>query len=771
MPEENRVHLRDAEGRAFSVDASEAAEALRGGEFRRATDEEIAEHARKKAATTTGSKALALGEGVVRGATFGLGTAALAEGLGDEYRENARARAEHNRGLSIGGEVVGTVLPTLLSGGSGAVAAGARLAPAALAGRVAMGAERGAAALARGAGLTGEGLLSSSAAAAIRSGAGASAETALYGLGSSLADSALEGTDWTAERALSGLGEGALFGLKAGGALGAGRVAATRAARAAGREVVNSMASGANTFRRAVENWAQGVGSAGLTRGADDAKSLITRLTEHGENPQRLQRIAERFKAAGVGEGASRAELSAVARSEAAMAAAKHAEVAGAIAARGVAPDAAAVRGAVRDAYERLARSEAPDAKAAAGRLKSLMSAKPRTIAEAEAIQAKLDGAVSWARSTKATALPELEKLHAKVSSHIDELAPPEVAGAWKDARQSAGDWKALTQKLGKEPLTDAEIGRVIGLAGSAASIATGSVVPFLGAAIVGQNPAVRQFARERGGQALSWLASRAGWAEKSVATAADKLAAIESPARSILGGATTGKQAKTKRGVVESAQTYPVSREETATRYAALSANILQSQQDPAALTQRIGATLEPIAGAQPEVAAAMAMRMVGDYSYLASKLPPGPDPASLIIHAQNEGPPLVSKLDQERILRYASALDDPPGTLEALGRGEINWEGADALRDRRPLLWEGFRVRTLMAVAQRKEPLPYKRRAYLSVLFGTPLDPSLAPGAVPMPPPPEAGAPQPGSPGKLNPDKAGALMATPAQRVGGMT
>src|SRR6185436_11627022 len=199
-------------------------------------------------------QAKAAGEGAVRGATLGLGTAALAELGGDEYRDAAARRMRLFPGTAVAGEVAGALAPGLLTGGTGAAASVARATPVSLAARAGSAAEHLAGAALGGFGREGAGLAARAAREAIRLGAAGSVEGAAYGLGSSLADAALEGVDWTAERALTGAKEGAIYGATGGAALGAGG----EVAKAAGRRVLDAMIGEGKTLRQAVQDFADG---------------------------------------------------------------------------------------------------------------------------------------------------------------------------------------------------------------------------------------------------------------------------------------------------------------------------------------------------------------------------------------------------------------------------------------------------------------------------------------------------------------------------------
>jgi len=72
---------------------------------------------------------MVVGEGLAQGATMGA-YGALANLADEGYGERLSARADANQALATGSNVVGAVLPSLLSGGVGSAGALARLTPA-----------------------------------------------------------------------------------------------------------------------------------------------------------------------------------------------------------------------------------------------------------------------------------------------------------------------------------------------------------------------------------------------------------------------------------------------------------------------------------------------------------------------------------------------------------------------------------------------------------------------------------------------------------------
>jgi hypothetical protein len=723
---DGRVQLRDERGGAFSVPEEQVGEALSGGEFRLETPDEWDEREKVRERSTLGQQAILGAEKFGRGATFGLSEAAAVGFGGEEYRRAAQERAEVNPGIAMAAEITGAVAPALLSGGAGALGTAARLTPAAQVGRAGLAAERLAA---RALAPLGESFAAQLAQKAARAGAQGAVEGAAYGLGTSLADSALEGTEWTAERALSGMADAALYGLGGGAALGAGGAVLTRGAEGAGRFVVGGMMNGGKTFRNAIAEWAEEKAASSIIgRGAADAESLVAKITQGGAVPERFERVAEKLRASL--QTGSRGELASVTAQHAKAATARHASVLEELAAQGVKPDGAALRAEVAEAVESLSKSPSKDHRSTARLLSKIGRKAPETLADAERLQRRVDQLVTSAQAKGKAAVPELEQLSRRLSSRIDdaaEAAGPTAQGMWKQAREEVTDWKSLASHLGREKLTDSEVGRVIGLVGFGTSLATGSILPSLATAALGQSPAVRQFVRERGGSALTWLASRAGHVERTIASAARRIAGGD-PVTAIksFAGETVGKPAASARRKAVRAGTVAMTAHDRQERYTKVRDELNAIQRNPGLVAERIERALGPIAAEQPEVAFAMGRRIAEDYAWLASKLPQPYSTFGKSLQPHLD-PPVVPPHEQAKIVRYAEALSNPPSVLESIAEGRVNWEGIEALKERRPDLWAGMREMVAMRVAESGTKLEYRKRILYSLAFEFTGDPML--------------------------------------------
>lgn len=171
---------------------------------------------------TVGNVALGSAERLASGATLG-GTDFLGRMISDEYSDAAARRKEALGGVGQGLELVGTVLPALLSGGAGAAGTGARLSGRTLLGSAARALP--ASANTRGAAIVGE-KIAEIVPQALKSTAKLAAQGAVegagYGAGQQLSEASLTNDfeDLGQKLWVSGV-EGATTGFVAGGGLGA----------------------------------------------------------------------------------------------------------------------------------------------------------------------------------------------------------------------------------------------------------------------------------------------------------------------------------------------------------------------------------------------------------------------------------------------------------------------------------------------------------------------------------------------------------------------
>lgn len=135
-------------------------------------------------------------------------------------------------------------------------------------------------------------------------------------------------------------------------------------------------------------------------------------------------------------------------------------------------------------------------------------------------------------------------------------------------------------------------------------------------------------------------------------------------------------------------------------------------------------------IAEHAPNTANAFQRTAISATSFLASKIPPSarrfhsPTP-----HAET---PRVSDADADKFARYVQAVHDPVGILDDMKRGQVSREQVEAVKAVYPKLYQQIVQRIQSDMSERKTPVPYETRKQMSILFGTPLDPTLTPAFV---------------------------------------
>lgn len=289
MPETTR--LIDRKGEAHDVDEASLPGALAAGWTPESVQHEASRVQADVSRETYGGVAggaLAGAAGLARGATLGLSDAAIA-GLGgeDASRTLAGLRNE-NPGISTAGSVIGAIAPALLTGGESAAAEAPSLlaaSPSALAARLGS----RIAAAGEGAGIVGR---------TLASGAGAATEGALQGAGGYISDVALGDRPLTADGFVGAMGQGALWGGVAGGALSLSGDALTAARKLFPASEMTADGARAARLAASTDIKSSLEDGAELTQAADSRLSDLS-AQEEVANPSYKQRIDQiRIKAA-----------------------------------------------------------------------------------------------------------------------------------------------------------------------------------------------------------------------------------------------------------------------------------------------------------------------------------------------------------------------------------------------------------------------------------------------------------------------------------------
>lgn len=793
LSKDGRVHMLDDAGAPVTVARGDVKGALEAG-FRVEGADAVKRRNLEREYGDLASQAVTAAEGAVEGATVGLGTAGLAAIMGDDYRRDALARREINPNAHLAGNVVGSVAPVLASGGASAGARGLALAGAPSRGVVALGGavERGAMAGARA--IMGEGAAASIAGKALGMGAAGAVEGAAYGLGGSIADAALEDTDWTAERALSAMADGAWYGFKGGAAIGG----ASGALTVAGRRAVAAMTEG-RTFKEVVTEFGEQravksvIGNNAkhyneLTNfGADKARakrvgrkiidneiptddlpkaigSLKGKATEAGE---RMQTVASELDGAGVKVDALKvlADVDAQIADLRKVGLGSHNKVATAIE-REVAP--LRLRLSTRQVPVTLEDlptkgkaqngSKWRDRMVAEGRLPPGPTGAPgksrRRVDFAEQLpdefgfsdwwklRQQLDQTLNWAKRGGDPATDNLRKLRAQVDQGLD------------DAIARHTDEQA--RRLVVEGTDGAEASQARNL-GAAWKQAKEDYADFVFLKEAAEDQAVRTeknrwISASDYGTGTAFALGSALVSDDPNALESLAQGAAASVAHKFLRERGSGWIAKAADAIARSESRLTVAAKQLAgaTRRAAIRAgnareqakersekfdgvmrHLERYQRDPEYASATLERIVSPVAREQPEVASKIAENYAADMAFLASKAPRATSAGARSFQPLKEEK-FYTRDEKAQITKLAEALADPTAAIENIAEGGIDLDVIEALRVRRPREFAGLREKVMLECAELKDKLPFARRNFLSLVFDFEGDPSLEPATM---------------------------------------
>lgn len=789
---EGRVHVLDHTGTPVTVAQEELPQALQAG-FQLESADAVSKRYVEKERSTLGQKVLTAGESALSEATVGISDAALVSALGDDYRQAAQERREVNPNTALAGKVVGAVAPVIASGGSSLAARG--VAGIGTPSRLVAGAaglvDNAAMASLRALGYTGTSTLSRAAARGAALAVAGAADGALMGIGQSVSDAALGGTEWTAEKALAAVKANALYGLAAGGVVGAGSVLG----KAATQAITQRMTGGMN-LREALVDFAE---KRAFKSVSGNYKKWFDRASNFGKNPERINRIGSKLIDAELPlhslDDAARALTTKVDDAAGRMQAiAKRLDDAGvrvdgsAVLAK-VDEQVAKLRAVDLDDFQQVAakveKQVAPFRRAVEGsgdlgvfrvkqgvgvrhgslqRTRQLIPAGGReyTFSDFWKLRQDLDKTINWASKAQNPAVDALKDLRATfddaltaVVEHGDDKAGAALKKAWKRAKEDYSDFR-LAKDAAEDQLLQREKNRFISASdygvGATASnvlglltgIASGSVGigALTGVATGAVTSAAHKYIRERGPGAIANLATgmvRYDRQLKRTAEALGRGASRRKPGvAAIVGDEVTRTTVEESAKSLESAPidrilrpSHAVSRGARAalSGFDGIQAAVTEYQRNPDALAGELARAVEPISHGNPEVATAMGVMVVRDMQYLAGETPRALSRAgsSLTPRAEKSLVPAIAK---PSLVRKAEALADPEAVLRKLEKGQLSLDAIRALRVRRPELYEELRVEVMKMAASSAKPLPYHRRVMLSVAFEFAGDASMKPG-----------------------------------------
>lgn len=733
------------------VDAKDAPEALKGG-ARLATETEHHQAVMEdRYSGAVEGYALPFAAGAARGASLGLSDSALAAVGGDGVRKRLLDYQEYSSGASLAGEVAGVAGSALLGNEGGAVG---------LVSKLGGGIERGVA----------KGLGSGLAARTAGRVAGGATEGAIYAAGKAEGDASLHNEQLTTEKALSAIGHGALFGA-AGNALLGGAGDGLR--RLAGREQGEATA----LLSRHPTEASEGTSLGDSLQKAADVKTIKALGGSAGDLsglersvPGGFRRVAQDIR--GDIEASTGKSIGFHNKESLHDYATARVEELGANQGRmlrrldeaktGISPD---VGGFARKIQEELI---APNTvqlpvghmvRTATGEMKALEAAvtvakpgqaqvvkaaeqwlsevggayggKAPTFTEWHQARRALDKQINFASRNASPEMDALKQIRGLMEKELEvsgEAAAKSVGSAFADEYRAG---KSLYQSVRKaQDLTERGVARELannsfGLGatiGAATGLATGGPLGSIAMGLAGK------VVKDRGDMMAADLLHRAANIAGVTSLAARTDATISKGVQALLGAkapvaATTASAVRIPVAPLGVALSGNLKGD-----FAKVSKAVVDAQANPTRTTDRVAKALGPEAGKSPRIASAATQIMIGDIDFLHKALPPPRlDAFSLQPHLQTGS--RASDTEMGKFLDQAKVLASPTIVIDKAIEGTLSRHEVDALKERRPEMYDAIRNSVLEQVTTTTKEIPYDRRIQLGILLDIPTDRTLAP------------------------------------------
>lgn len=779
------------DGTVGTVPAEQLGSALGSG-FTLSTQKEVRQAELAEKHKGLGEVAKTVGEGLASGATFGASDYLISKSS-EENRIAAAERKELNPGLRTASEIAGAALPMVFSGGTGAVAKGAALAPTSLVGRAGAAVARGAEAVV---GTGAESLLGRVAQRAIPMAAQGAFEGAAYGAGQVVSENALGGHEITAEKLLAGAEHGMFLGGAVGGGVGAlselGRAAASKAFKFANES--------------SLKDWMQEIADRNVLKAAGANQGQLKKLGHSAEEIQsRIGEIAETVRTAKLNNGekvfqpfktsTELGEKLAVAEAEAgsrlskvvdkiddvthAMPEAKpdfvsalnrvESEVAGPLRVANV-PQLQEQAGLIDKTLAKV--KEKVQATEAMGGLDSSFKIGFK---EGREILKDLDHAIY---DTKATSVglpglpnPRLQKLEQvrgiindeleKAADRAAKLTGDEaLAGmyqaekrTWRDlhqAKKMAEDWEV--RDIGNRAMSPTDYMGSLGAGLTAVSGGFGAIGSMAASAAGG---IAHNIIRERGASVVAHVADRIA----NLNALSQVSAGVDQKIISGVSKALKGEVARAVTQVVESPRQKAF--DKVVQKVADVTSNPDKAND---LVAQKVGA----LATHAPGVAAAASNVIAGDMKYVADSMPQSVKNTGMVARKQR-----VPTSEIHRVERVIKTLESPLKILPDIKQGRVTPSQAQALRDRRPEIVNQIKTEIATQMAGSKRLPSYQVRAQLSTLVGSPVDFETSPAfkasiqQIYAPPQEQGGVAPAPKPSRRPATKLASNQLTPSQKL----
>jgi hypothetical protein len=592
-------------------------------------------------------------------------------------------------------------------------------------------AAEGAVAARAGTGILGKGLAM---------GARGATEGALMGAGHEVSQAALNDVPLTAEQLLAGAWDGA----KLGGAFGAGLGVLGAGVGKAGRAILGRMSETGEDMGSAVGSWAE---RRAFKQAVGNNGKIFDKASNYGSDMARPARIGRKLLEAEMPTNSGQALRKVSAMADDSVTRLK--DVAEQMDASGMQVNTEGLLGTIDDQIRKLRETPIGDFQTVADRVEKQIApfrakveaaasrtgaepvrirlpdgtvelrprapAEPVRFSELWKMRQNLDKTINWEVKGGGPSVEALKDMTGAFRAELDnsisraaehQTVSPELLGAWKKASEDYSDFalardglKDLIKRKAKANFISHGDQFSGGMAGMLVGILSGN--PVAGVLTSAAAGAAHKLIRERGAGVMVRIADRAASVAGKMEGAA-KMAAMMEPVKRLAApvGVNIGQQFE---------------------RY---SGALTEMKNDPAAFSARLASATGDLALRAPEVATKVQQTLLEDAKYLDNLHPQPSSRKSTSLTPFAVAPEYYAFDQRKAFVDAAQALDNPLGVFDDIASGELPLAGINALKARRPALWQNMRMTVVKYTMQREEELPFNRRMLLGTAFDFPSD-----------------------------------------------
>ena len=162
---------------------------------------------------------------------------------------------------------------------------------------------------------------------------------------------------------------------------------------------------------------------------------------------------------------------------------------------------------------------------------------------------------------------------------------------------------------------------------------------------------------------------------------------------------------------------------------YKRIKKELTDIQQNPERMVERLAKNGLRITKAAPNTAMALEQTIVRGVQFLTDKLPKSKVDQGMIQTLRKSKEYMPSTLELAKFERYVEAVENPMSVLDDLESGRVSREKIEAVREVYPDLYKRIQTQTMELITKNADTIGYQKRLQLGVLLDIPADTSLVP------------------------------------------